>query len=130
MKISSKVLARVCVALLFLYMVSAIPVGAYLDTESHGITAALFATNAGTAFFVGLVFGLPKLSHYTSRVLRPFVLLIAVVSGLMSALYWMADEVEHFWLSVGIISPVLVILLVLMLFIHKANKEGPKHEGE
>ena len=131
MKISSKVLARVCVALLVLYPVSAILVWAYLANDNnYGIMAALFAANAGTAFFVGSNFSLPQYSHYASRVLRLIVSSIGVVCGLMSAFYWMADEVDNIWLRAGIISPVLVILLVLTWFVDKANKEGPKHEGE
>ena len=130
MKITSKVLARACVALLVLYPVSAILVWAYLATDSYGIMAALFAANAGTAILVGLAFGLPEFSHYTSRPLRLLVVLIGVGSGLVSALYWMADEVEHIWLRAGIISPVLVILIVLMWFVDKVNNEGTQHEDE
>ena len=67
--------------------------------------------------------------------MRLIVLIIAAVSGVLSAVNWMADEVDHIWLRVVIISPVLVILLVLMWFVDKVNvdkvnKEGTKHEGE
>ena len=54
---------------------------------------------------------------------------IGVVSGLFSALNWMADEVEHLGLRAGFVAPVLVILLVLMRFIDKVNKEGTIHGG-
>ena len=130
MKITSTALSWVCVALLVLYPVSAILVWAYLASESYGIMAALFAANAGTAFFVGLTFRLPEFSGHTSRVLRFFVVFIAVVCGLISALFWMADEVDNVWLRAGIVSPVLVILLVLMWFIDTVNKGGSKHEDE
>lgn len=130
MKITTTVLARVCVALLVLYPVSALLVWAYLAPDSYGILAALFAANAGTAFFVGFAFRLPEFSGHTSRALRLSVVLIGVVCGLMSALHWMADEVDHIWLRAGIISPIVVILLVLMWFVDKVNKERTKHEGE
>ena len=118
-------------ALLVLYPISAILVWAYLaNDDNYGIMAALFAANAGTAFFVGLAFSLPQFSHYASRVLRLIVGSIGVVCGLMSALYWMADEVDNIWLRAGIISWVLVILLVLMWFVDKVNKEETKHEGK
>ena len=76
MKISNKVLARVCVALLVLYPVSAILVWAAYPTRDdyYGILAALLAANAGTAFFVRLVFGAPEFSDYTSGALRRVVL--------------------------------------------------------
>ena len=106
------------------------------NDDNYGIMATLFAANAGTAFFVGLAFSLPQFSHYASRVLRLIVGSIGVVCGLMSALYWMADEVDNIWLRAGIISRVLVILLVLMWFVdkvnkvNKVNKEETKHEGK
>lgn len=130
MKLTSNTLAKVCVALMVLYPVSAILVWAYLDSDRYGIMAALFASNAGTAFFALLVFGLPEFIHYTSKVLRLLLVFIGVASGLMSALYWMSDEVEHIWLRMVIISPVLVILFVLLWFVDKVNKEGTEHEGE
>ena len=127
MKITSKALAWVCVALLVLYPVLAILLWAYLASDNnYGIMAALLAANAGTAFLVRLAFGVPEFSDYTSGALRFFVLIIGVASGLVSAVYWMADEVGHIWLRAGIISPVLVILLVLMWFVDKVNKEGTK----
>ena len=130
MKITSTALAWVCVALLVLYPLSAILVWAYLAPESYGIMAALFAANAGTALFIGLTFRLPEFSGHTSRALRFLVVSIAVVCGLMSALFWMADEVDNVWLRAGIVSPVLVILLVLMWFIDTVNKAGTQHKGE
>ena len=131
MKITSTALARVCVALLVLYPVSAILVQAYLaPDDNYGILAALLAANAGTAFFVRLAFGLPEFSDYTSGALRLFVFIIGVASGLVSAVYWMADEVEHLGLRAAFVAPVLVILLVLMWFIDKVNKEGTSNEGE
>ena len=131
MKITSTALAWVCVALLVLYPVSAILVWAYLASDDHyGIMAALLAANAGTALFVGLAFGLPQFRHHTSRVLRLIVGSIGVVCALMSAMYWMADEVDSVWLRAGIVSPVLVILLVLMWFIDTVNKGGTQHKGE
>ena len=130
MRITSTGLARFCVALLILYPVSAFLVWSYLDADSYGLMAALFATNAGTAVFVGLVFNLSELSRYTSRALRLSVVLIGVVSGLISALFWMTEEVDHIWLQVVIMSPVLVILLVLMWFIAKTGKEETKLKGE
>ena len=131
MNITSKALTRVCVALLVLYPVSAILVWTYVDTDDYyGILAALFAANAGTALFVGLVFSLPQFSHHISRALRLTVGTIGVVCALTSALFWMADEVDNIWLRAGIISPVVIILIILMWFIDKVNKEGTEHESE
>ena len=131
MNITSKALALVCVVLLALYLVSAILVGAYVANDGYyGILAAVFAANAGTALFVRLVFGLPEFRKHTPGALRLVVLSIGVASGLMSAVYWMFDEVDDSWLRVGIILPVLVILLVLMWFIDTVNREGPQNKGE
>ena len=131
MKITSTALAWVCVAILVLYPVSAILVWAYVATDDYyGILAVLFAANAGTAIVVRLAFSLPQFSHHTSRALRHTVDAIVAVCALMSALYWMADEVDNVWLRAGIVSPVLVILLVLMWFIDTVNKEGSQHKGE
>ena len=122
-------LAWVCVALLILYPTSAILVQGYIVTDDYyGILAALLAANAGTAFFVRLVFDLPQFSHHTSGALKFIVVFIGVVCALLSAMYWMADEVDHLWLRTAIISPVLVILFVLMWFIDKVNKTETKHE--
>ena len=130
MKIDCKVLAKVCVALLVLYPISSLLVWTYIYPDRYGTMAALFAANAGVSLFVGFVFRLPEYYRCTSRKLRILVVAIGVVSGLVSALYWMADEVDHIWLRLIIISPVLVILLVLMWFVDKANKEETKNEGE
>ena len=92
--------------------------------------AALLAANAGTAFLVDLLFLLPEYSHQTSRALRTSVGFIVVVSGLLSALYWMADEVEHLYLRAVFVAPVVIILLVLLWFVDTVNKEGTSNEGE
>ena len=117
-------------ALLLLYPLSAILVSTYLAPGSYSILAPLLAANAGTALFAGLTFDLPEFSPRTSRWLRLVVVSTGVVSGLLSALYWLAGEMDHIWLRAGIISPILVIFLVLMWFVRKVNKEGTKHEGE
>ena len=57
-------------------------------------------------------------------------LIIGVVSGLVSALSWMADEVEHLGLQAAFVAPVLVILLLLAWFTDKVSKEGRSNEGE
>ena len=104
MKITSTTLARLCVALLVLYPISAILLWAYLAHDnSYGIMAALLAANAGTALFVGLAFDLPEFSHYTSRALRLTVITIGIVSGLVSAQFWMADEVGHIWFRAAVV---------------------------
>ena len=124
MKITGKVLAWVCLALLILYPVVAILVWGFLSPAgNHGIIAALFAANAGTALLVGLVFRLPEFRHCTSRVLRHSVVLIGVVSGFMSAIFWMADEVEHLYLRAAFVAPVVVILLMLVWFTDTVNKD-------
>ena len=130
MKITSKILAWVCVSILVLYPIVAIVWDYLASGSNYGIVAALLAANAGTAFLVRLVFGLPELEGHTSEELRLFVLIIGVASGLASAVYWVVDEVDHVWLVAGIIAPVLVILLALMWFVDKVNKEGTKHEGK
>ena len=117
-------------ALLLLYPLLSLLVWTYLAPDSYGILAALLAANAGTALFAGLAFDWPEFSPRTSRWLRLVVVSTGVVSGWLSAVYWLADEVDHIWLRVVIISPILVILLVLIWFVRKADKEGTKHEGE
>ena len=130
MRITSTALAWGCVTLLVLYPVSAILVWAYLAPDSYGIMAALLAANAGTAFFVRLTFDLSDSGGHAWRAQRFLVNLIAVVSGVISASFWMADEVDQIWLQAVIISPVVAILVVLMWFVDKASKEGAKTEGE
>ena len=120
-KITSTTLAWVCVILLGLYAVSAVLVWAYLAPDRHGILAALLAANAGTALFVGLAFNWPEFSHCTSKGLRLIVAFIGVLSGLVAAVSWLADEVDRSWLTVVFISPVFVILLVLIWFDRKAT---------
>ena len=127
-KITSTALARVCVTLLVLYPVLAFLVWIYLDSDNYGILAAVFGATAGTAFLVFFVFSLPEASNYTLRAL--IVIIIAMISGVLSGVYWIWDEVDHISLRVGIIAPVLVILFVLMSFIDKVKEEGTKHEGE
>ena len=130
MKITSKTLAWACVILMVLYPVVAILVWSYLTPDRYGIMAALFAANAGTALLVGLIFGLPEFSHFTSRELRLSVVFIGVASGFMSATFWVADEVGNIWLRAGIISPVLIVLVVLVWFGDKVNKEGKSGDSE
>ena len=130
MKINITTLAWTCVILMVLYPVVAILVWAYLTPDRYGIMAALFAANAGTALLVGLVFGLPEYSHFISRELRLSVVFIGVASGFMSATFWVADEVGNIWLRAGIISPVLIVLVVLVWFGDKVNKEGKNGDGE
>ena len=131
MNITSKARALVCVVLLVLNPVLAILVLSYVSTvDNYGVIASLFAANAGTALFVRLVFGLPEFSEHTPGALRLFVLIIGVVYGLMSAVYWMLDEVDDSWLRAVIILPVLVILLVLTWFVDKVNKERTENERE
>ena len=135
MKITSAGLAWLCVALLVLYPVSAILVWAYTGPDdNHGILAALLAANAGTAFFVRLAFGLPEFSDYTSGALRFSLLAIGIGCGLVSALSWMMDEVEHLGLEdvfeALLVAPVLVILLVLVWFIDKVKEEKTSNRGQ
>ena len=131
MNITSKALAWVCVAFLGLSPVPALLVWPYATSADYnGILAAVFAANAGTALFVRLVFGLPQLSSHTSRAPRFFVGVIGVIYALMSATFWIADEVDNLWLLAGIISPIVVTLFVLTWFVDKVNEEGEKHDGE
>ena len=117
------VLLGLCLGVVFLMRASPAPV-------SDGILAPLFAANASAALFAGLVFNSPELSHCTSRELRLIVVVIGLLSGFLSAVSWLADEVDRSWLTVVFTSPVLVILLVLILVALKAGKEGTNHEGE
>ena len=100
----------------------------YLAPGDDGIQAALFfAANAGTAFFVWLAFDFRELRGHTTRALRLTVLSIGVICGLLSAVHWMADEVDNIWLQLGIVSPIIVILVVLLWFVYKVSKEGTDH---
>ena len=128
MKKPSTAPAKVCMALLVINPILSILVWVFLAPDSHGILAALLAANAGAALFAGLVFN--EFSRCTTSALRHGVVAIGVVSGLVSAVSWMADEEDRILLPVVFISPVLVILLVLTWFVRKAEKEGTKHEGE
>ena len=129
MKITSKTLAQTCVALLIIYPVSALLVWAYLTpNNNYGTLAALFALNAATAFFVEHAFRLPRLRKYAAKGLRNIVLLIGLASALIAAQYWMSDEVRNIWVRLGIMSPVLLILLVLLWFAHEAEKGKAQSE--
>ena len=123
MKITSVMLAKACVVLLALYMVSGMLIWA-LYPNCYGLLAALFAASAGTALLVGVIFDFPELKGKTPIVLRFSVFVIAAVSGLMSAINWLADEVEHLWLRAVMVFPVVIILLVLRWFFEKVREEG------
>ena len=135
MKITSTGLAKGCVAFLVINPLLSIPVWAALvwaslAPDSHGILAALFAANAVVALFAGFVFSWPEFSRSTTAMLRLSLVVTGVGSGLLSAVSWMAGEVDRSWLPVVFISPVAVILLVLIWFVRKAEKEGTKQESE
>lgn len=130
MKMTSNSLAWVCVAILVLYPLVAVVWDYLASDNNYNVVAAALAANAGTALLVRLVFSLPALSDYTSGELRLIVLFIGVASGLASAVYWVANEVDHVWLLAGIISPVLVTLLMLLWFVDKVEKEGTSHQGK
>ena len=123
MNITGKNFAWACVALLAAYPVLAILVGEHVvSNDNYVALAALLAANAGTAFLVELVFLMPEFRRHAGRSLRVIVGFIAVTSGLLSAFYWMADEVEHELLRAGLMAPVVAILIVLLLFMDTANK--------
>ena len=129
-KISTKDLAWTCVALQVLYPLLAWPIVGFLAPGDDGILAALFAANSGTAFFAWLAFDLRELRGHTTRALRLSVLSIGVICGFLSAVHWMADEVENLWLRMGISSPIIIILVVLLWFVYKAIVEGTdRNEG-
>ena len=133
MKITSKALAWVCVGLLVLYPTLALLVWAYprpAADDYDGVMAALFALNAGTALFVGLIFGLPQFSNHTSRAMKLSVGVIGVFCALMSGMFWMTDEVDSLLLRLLIISPILVTLYVLGRFVEKVTKEAANHKDE
>ena len=130
MKITSTDLAKGCMAILVINLISATLVWAALAPDSHGILAALFAANAVVALFAGLVFSWPEFSRSTTAMLRLSLVVTGVGSGLLSAVSWMAGEVDRSWLPAIFISPVAAILLVLIWFVRKAEKEGTKQEGE
>ena len=129
MKIASVTLAWVCLALLVLYMVSGLLVWAYFDPANHGALAALFAASAGTAILVGVTLELPELKGKTPTALRLSVLFTGAASGVMSAINWLADEVDHLWLRAVMVLPVVIILLVLMWFFQKVREEGEEDAG-
>ena len=54
------------------------------------------------------------------------VVFVGVGSGMFSAFYWMADEVQHIWLRTVILTPVFVILILLAWFAVKVDKERTK----
>ena len=129
MKKTSTAPAKVCMALLGINPFLSLLVWVSLAPDNHGILAALLAANATVALFAGLVFSWPEFSRCTTTTLRLIVVVTGVGSGLVSAVSWMADEVDCIWLPVVFISPALVILLVLIWFVRKAEEGRPKHEG-
>lgn len=130
MKITSKALAWACVTLVVLYPASALLVWYVAFDNHYGIMAALFATNAGTAFLIHLVFGQPEFSDHTPKALKLSVLFVAAASGLGSAVFWLAGEVDSAWLLAGFVSPAVFTLLMLAWFGDKVNEEVREHEGE
>ena len=56
--------------------------------------------------------------------LRLSLLFIGAASGLLSAINWLADEVDHFWIRAALVSPVVIILFVLLRFFQKVREEG------
>lgn len=130
MKMTSTFLAKVCATILILYPALAVPVWNYIASDDYGLLAALFAANAGTAFFVGLVLNFPEFSHFTPRGLRLVIVIIAAASGLASAFFWVADEVGHVWLRLSMVLPFIVTLLVLIWFADRCSRAGTKREAE
>ena len=130
MKTNSQTLAQICVALLIIYPVSALLVWASLRPDGYGVLSALLAVNAGMAFIVHLAFNLPEYTNYTSDTLKRWLLIIASVSGFVSAVYWMVDAIDNTWLYAGIISPILAIAFVLVWFGHKVDKEKAQNGDE
>lgn len=124
------VLAWGLVAILLLHMVLAIAVWYYLDSDNSGLIAALFASNAGTAFLVGFVFHLPAFSHFIPRGSNIFPVFIGAASGFTSGVHWMADEVEDAWIRLIMLALIIIIVVILGWFIYKCNKERTKHGAE
>ena len=117
-------------AFLVLYPAAAMLVGYLAIDDRNGILASLFAANAGTALLVALIFGLPQSNNQTSRALSFLFGFIGALCALLSAVHWMADEVDNVWLRIGIISPIVVTLIVLAWFVYKVNEEGAENNGE
>ena len=130
MKTKRTVLAWSCAVLLILYPVSALFVHTYLTDDYYGIMAALFALNAGAAFFVERTYRLSGSGRHVRSELRYIVLFIGLGCALLSAQYWMTDEVHNVWLRLGIMSPVGVILLLLMWFALEVDREQGKSEDK
>ena len=129
MKITSKRLAWVCVALLTIYPASAFLVHSYMTTSYYSIMAALFAVNAGTALVVGLVFRLSR-PYYSTSGLQLAILIIVAFCAFVSALFWMLDVVDNIWLLIAILSPVFVIHLVMVWFVDNMKMEVKAKQGE
>ena len=123
-KITSVTLAWVCVVLLVLYMVLSLLIWTFFDSNNHGVLAALFAAGAGTAILVGVTFELPELKGKTPMALRLSLLFIGAVSGVLSAINWLADEADHLWLRAVLVLPVVIILFVLLWFFQKVREES------
>ena len=131
MKITSTTLAWVCLGLLALCPVFVILIWSYIDYKSnHGTVAAVLATNAGTALLVSLVFSFPEFKHQATRNLTYWVIFVGGASGLLSAVFWIMDEVGNLYLPAAFIAPFVVILLVLVWFTSKVSKEGTSDEGK
>ena len=124
MKIKSVTLAWACVVLLVLYMVLGLLIWTLFDPNNHSVLSALFAAGAGTSILVGVTLEFPELRGKTPMTLRLSLLFIGAASGLLSAINWLADEVDHFWIRAALVSPVVIILFVLLWFFQKVREES------
>lgn len=123
MKISGSSLAWACVVIPYLYLALVILASFYLDPGYYGILGIMLAANAGAVLFVVLVFDVRESEDYTSGVLKLVASAIGAASVLFSAVFLMADEVDHPGIRAALIAPVIVALLVLLWFINKSKKE-------
>ena len=130
MKITSRVLAWVCVVLLFMHPVVAVAAWFFMGSDDdYGLLASVLAVGAGTALLARLIFGLPGVRGHAPGAVRLGSLLIGVVAGLASAICWVLDEVNHVWLAAGVALSVLFILFVLAWFVDRVNEERTGQGG-
>ena len=84
----------------------------------------MFAVGAGTALFVAVTLDFPEVKDKIPKTLRFSLLFIGAASGLMSASSWLADEVDHLWLHLVLVAPVVIVLFVLRWFFQKVREES------
>ena len=130
MRISNRTLAKVCLGILILTPVAAILVWFFTDYQSNrGTIAAVLAANAGTALLVSLVFSFHEFKNHTTSELRYLTVFAGACSGILSAVFWIMEEVQNLYLPIVLVAPLVVTLIVLFMFTKRVSEKGTSSDG-